>query len=275
MAMVVKRQADGAETWNLNGTCESAEIPFYVIEPTSKKAAIEAVQAAAPTVYGGLPLTKLRFDGYDGGGNIAVVAVYEAADNSNAGGDEDEATVSFDCSGGTKHVVHAISQKKVFGENQSVDDAGGGIGWNGKSGSEAEFAGVDVPTADMRETYSKTMSQRAITSTNYKRRMGAMVGCVNDSKFMGWEPGECMFLGCSYSASRYADKVVVTYHFRINPNEKNCKVAGQNCGDKKGFEYLWGISETVNGDNGKPKVNLKAAYNSVVCNDGNFAVFGL
>ena len=277
MAMQVKRLQDGSETWSKKtGACSSAEVKYLVLGATSKDAAVQAVLTGAPTTYGGLPLKEVRVDSYENG-NLEAAAVY-AEEESSSGGEEDdgeEATVSFDCSGGTKHVVHAISQKKVFGEDQSVDDAGGGIGWNGKSGSEAEFAGVDVPTADMRETYSKTMSQRVITSTNYKRRMGAMVGSVNDSKFMGWEPGECMFLGCSYSASRHADKVVVTYNFRINPNEKNCKVAGQNCGDKKGFEYLWGISETVNGDNGKPKVKLKAAYNSVVCNEGNFAVFGL
>ena len=276
MEMQVKQLQDGSETWDTNGGCTGAEIKYLVLNVTTKTAAIQAVLNAAPTTYGGLPLKEVRVDSY-ASGNIEMAAVYakeESSGGGSAGDDNEEATESFDCGGGTKHMTHAISQSRVYGG--SGDDAGGGIGWNGKSGSEAEFSGVDVPCADMRESYTKTISRSKATSTSYKKRVAELVGKVNSASFKGWAAGEVMFLGCSYSTpSRGAKKVTVTYNFRIMPNESGCKVAGKSCGSKKGFEYLWARSETVQGSDGKPAVEVKSIYKSVVCESGNFSALGL
>lgn len=276
MAMQVKRLQDGSETWSKKtGACSSAEVKYLVLGATSKDAAVQAVLTGAPTTYGGLPLKEVRVDSYENG-NLEAAAVY-AEEESSSGGDEgdgEEATESFDCGGGTKHMTHAISQSRVYGG--SGDDAGGGIGWNGKSGSEAEFSGVDVPCADMRESYTKTISRSKATSTTYKKRVAELVGKVNSSSFKGWAAGEVMFLGCSYSTpSKGATKVTVTYNFRIMPNESSCKVAGKSCGSKKGFEYMWARSETTQGSDGKPAVEVKSIYKSVVCESGNFSALGL
>lgn len=276
MAMQVKRLQDGSETWSTDGTCTSAEIKYLVLDATSKTDAIQAVLSAAPEEYGGLVLKEVRFESYENG-NIELSAVYVSSGSVifRIGGEEDP-VVNFDCSGGTKHMTHALSQRKVYSDDESTDDdANCGIGWNGKTGGEAEFAGVDVPTADMRETYTKTISISKATDTTYKRKVAALVGKVNSQKFYGWEPGEIMFLGCSYSAPlRGARSVQVTYNFRIMPNEKQAVVSGKNCGSKKGFEYLWALSETVN-DNGAPTVKTKAIYNSTVCESASFKDLGL
>lgn len=273
--MQVKRLQDGSETWSTDGNCTSAEIKYLILDATSKREAIQAVLLAAPEQYGGLPLKEVRFESYENG-NIELSAVY-AREESGSGGDGDEseeATESFDCGGGTKHMTHAISQSKVYGGTS--DDAGGGIGWNGKSGSEAEFSGVDVPCADMRESYTKTISRSKATSTAYKKRVAELVGKVNSTSFKGWDAGEVMFLGCSYSTpSRGAKKVTVTYNFRIIPNESNAVVAGKNCGSKKGFEYLWARSEVKNSGENTPQVEVSGIYKSVVCESGNFSALGL
>ena len=78
MAMTVKRLTDGSEKWTSKTVCASAEIKYYVINPTSKSAAIEAVFDAAPEKYGTLLFSSVRFDGYDGDGNIELTAEYEA-----------------------------------------------------------------------------------------------------------------------------------------------------------------------------------------------------
>ena len=274
--MEIKRLNEGSETWNAKtGACTSAEIPFYIMQPGSKADAIQALLAAAPGTYSGLPLKEIRFEGYDAGGNMDLTAVYSERESS--GGDDDEgeeATESFDCGGGTKHMTHAISQTRVYGG--SGDDAGGGIGWNGKSGSEAEFSGVDVPCADMRETYTKTMSRSKVTGTSYKKKVAALVGKVNAGTFKGWSAGEIMFLGMSFSTpSKGAKKVTVTFNFRVMPNESRCKVAGKDVGSKKGFEYLWARSETKDGGNGYPEVQVNSIYKSIVCESANFGALGL
>ena len=137
-------------------------------------------------------------------------------------------------------------------------------------------AGRDVPTADMRETYTKTISRSKATSTGYKKRVASLVGKVNNSSFKGWSPGEIMFIGCSYSTPvKGASKVTVTFNFRIMPNESNAKIANINVGSKQGFEYLWARSKTVKGTDGKPKVEVQSAYKSVVCETGNFSELGI
>ena len=274
MTMQVKRLQDGSETWNTAGNCTSAEIKYLVLDPSNKAEAVRAILDAAPQDYGGLPLKEVRFEQYGAGGEIELSAVYSAEESSFDYSTEDEATESFDCGGGTKHMTHAISQKRVYGGTD--DDAGGGIGWNGKIGSEAEFSGVDVPTADMRETYTKTISRSKATSTGYKKRVASLVGKVNNSSFKGWSPGEIMFIGCSYSTPvKGASKVTVTFNFRIMPNESNAKIANINVGSKQGFEYLWARSKTVKGTDGKPKVEVQSAYKSVVCETGNFSELGI
>lgn len=280
MTMQIKRTTGGSETWSRYGRCTAAEIKYLVLSPTSKRAAIQGVIAAAPTAYGEnneLPLKEFRFDGYVGEGDIEITAVYAETESSDIpDGDDEEATMSFDTGSGTKHITHAIKQEQVYPGLMRFDDAGGGIGWNGKTGSEAEFTGVDVPTADMHEVYTKYIRTSRLT-TAYKRVLCELYGKVNSKAFKGWDPGEAMFCGASYSAPIDGRaKVLVTFNFRIIPNESNAKVAGQNIGSKKGWEYVWARSKTENDPTTHiPKVVTKAIYKSEVVEYADFSRLGI
>lgn len=81
--------------------------------------------------------------------------------SGDSGSEDDEATMNFDCSAGTKHMTQAIEQTCVYagsGESKDSSDEASAvpIGWNGKDGSESEAAGVDVSIGELRETYTKT-----------------------------------------------------------------------------------------------------------------------
>jgi len=281
MGMEVKRTTDGSETWNKWGRCTAAEIKYLVLNITSKRAAILAVIKAAPSAYGEsneLPLKEFRFDGYEGEGNVKVTAVYGSEESGDDTSEETEesTSMSFDCGSGTKHMTHALSQKKVWPPN-SQDDADGGIGWNGKSGSEAEFAGVDIPTADMREVWTKYVKASRLT-TDYKRLCMEMYGKVNNKPFKGWEAGEVMFLGANFTSTvgDSRELVPVTYNFRISANEKNAKVAGKNIGSKNGWEYVWARSKTENDPNtNTPKVVTEGIYKSEVIEYADFSRLGI
>jgi len=224
----------------------------------------------------------VRFDGYDGeeSANVKCTAVYSNDNNQYADdSSEGEATMSFDCGGGTKHVVHAMKQVRIVNISGSTaaDDAGGGIGWNGKTGSEAEFAGVDVPTADMREVYTKLIPISKLTAS-YKKSLATLTGKVNNATFKGYEAGEVMFLGMSYTAPvKGQKKVMATYNFRISPNETNVKISGQTYSvSKKGWQYAWARSKMVNNANsGTPQVEIDGVYISDVCESADFSVLGL
>ena len=192
---------------------------------------------------------------------------------------EDEATLSFDCGGGSKKVITAIGEQRAYGK-KSVDP-GSYIGWNGKTGPESEIAGVEIPTAQLRETYTKTMSMRSL-STKFKRNVASLVGKVNSSAFKGWEKGEVMFLGCSFSGADDADNVSVTFNFSIQPNEEVAlsSITGDSSDSgtvaKKGFEYVWSIAETKKDDtSNKPKISTKGVWVAQVAEYADFSKLGL
>ena len=269
--MKIMRTQEGAETLDKQGRVTSCEIKYLIIDAGNKRDAMLAALADAPTTVDDCSRSGVRFEKYDGSGNLEVSVLYSNSDASGGGSDDGESTVSFDCGGGSKHLNYAISDKIIKGDKKS----GGAINWNGKAGSDMEISGIDIPTAQLRETYTKMMSLSRIT-TSYKRKVAELVGKVNSSSFKGWSAGEVMFLGMSYSAPDSASqRVAVTFNFLIQPNEKNVKVAGESV-SKKGFEYVWAISKSVvDSATNMPKLEVEALYLATVCEEGNFSVLGL
>lgn len=292
MSNKVIRSQEGNETWNKYGVCTAAEVKYIVLSPTSKKDAIAAVIQAAPATYGAydeehhssgdvnnnvLVFKEVKFDGYTGEGAIEATAIYESNVVDVTGSSDSPVPVmSFDCGGGTKHMTQAIQQWKDSSGSWGTDDAGGGIGWNGKTGSEAEFAGVDVPTADLKETYTVTKKTTALT-TEYKKLVAGLCGKVNSATFKGYAAGEVLFVGMSYSAPlKGRTEVEVTFNFRISLTESAPKISGTTVGSKAGWDYLWARSKIVNDPNTqKPKVQVEGIYKSKVIEAGDFSQLGI
>ena len=275
--MIVKKLGTGSETWTSLDKCISCEIEYLVICPESKMDAIKAVLEASDKSYEGLARTEVRFNGWEND-SARLIAVYAKEDVS-LFEDENQCQMDFDCSGGTRHVTHAYEQIQVFKDGKSgvfEDDANGMIGWNGKTGPEADFAGVDVPFADMRITFKKPMAYSTLTSTAYMKKLGHLTGKTNSSTFKGWEPGELMFLGANYTAKRGEESLIVSFNFRAMPNEDDAKVAGKSIGKLRGCEYAWTRSETVSDKTSKrPRVKVKGIYKSSVVETADFNQLGL
>ena len=255
------------------GNYTSIEVQYLVFGVTTEEEALTAVHGKAPAESKGLPLDSIEIDTRETNDTFRVNAIYreEEVYVGDSGGDDDDETPteSFDCGGGTKHLLYSFGQKKVYGDK----DAGGAIGWNGKSGDDCEIAGVDVPTAQLRETYTKPMRVSKLT-TAFKRKVAALVGKVNSGSFKGWNAGEVMFLGMSYSTpAKKAKKVTVTFNFAIQPNESGVRIAGKSV-TKKGFEYVWAISKTV-ASSGSPKLEVEGIYVDQVCEYASFSGLGL
>lgn len=255
------------------GNYTSIEVQYLVFGVTTEEEALTAVHGKAPAESKGLPLDSIEIDTRETNDTFRVNAIYreEEVEVGDSGGDDDDETPteSFDCGGGTKHLLYSFGQRKVYGDK----DAGGAIGWNGKSGDDCEIAGVDVPTAQLRETYTKPMKISKLT-TSFKRKVAALVGKVNSGAFKGWNAGEVMFLGMSYSTpAKKAKKVTVSFNFAIQPNESGVKVAGKSV-TKKGFEYVWAISKTV-ASSGTPKLEVEGIYVDQVCEYASFSGLGL
>ena len=255
------------------GNYTSIEVQYLVFGVTTEEEALTAVHGKAPAESKGLPLDSIEIDTRETNDTFRVNAIYREEDTTvdDSSGEEDDETPteSFDCGGGTKHLLYSFGQRKVYGDK----DAGGAIGWNGKSGDDCEIAGVDVPTAQLRETYTKPMKISKLT-TAFKRKVAALVGKVNSGSFKGWNAGEVLFLGMSYSTpAKKAKKVTVSFNFAIQPNESGVKIAGRSV-TKKGFEYVWAISKTV-ASSGTPKLEVEGIYVDQVCEYASFSGLGL
>ena len=85
-----------------------------------------------------------------------------------------------------------------------------------------------------------------------------------------------MFLGCSYSGRNQRSALVtVSYNFAIQLNESNVDVAGHQI-SKKGFEYVWSISNTVkNSQTNRPQVVVSDIFVDQVTGYADFAELGV
>lgn len=241
-----RKLASGEVAWPVT----AREVAYLVINAASKRAAFEAVLADSPEEEEGLIRQDVRFDGFTGDDAMEFSVIYEEPDGDDASttaSEENEPQMSFDCSGGTSHIVRSRKQRCW----KTDPNPGGMIGWNGKTGQEAEFAGVDVFSATMRETYTLKMKPSKLT-TAYKRSIANLTGTVNSKAFMGWEAGEVLFLGASFSgAESGSDEITVTFNFAIQQNEAAVPISGTLTINKRGWEYLWTITKTVDDPNTK------------------------
>ncbi|MGF0036463.1 hypothetical protein [Victivallis vadensis] len=253
MNIQVIRNIEGRETRSRKINSRTGEIDWvlsekevgYLVTGVSKRDdARKEVLAKAPESEDALPLKSIRFEGFSGDEAMEFSVIYGALETTSGGNsddEEEEPTVSFDCSGGTTHIVRSLNQRKL----KSEPNPGGMIGWNGKLGAEAEYSGVDVVSATMRETYTARMKLSRLT-TAYKRMLANLTGKVNSGVFKGWKPGEVLFLGASFSGSVSGSELItVTYNFAIQQNEENVPIFDGVRVNKKGWEYLWTISRTV------------------------------
>lgn len=281
MAEVKQSYEAKATAMFADGSYKSLEVPYIVtgiqdIE-NGENEALNAVREQAPEKHYSLHLQYVEIESRDNDATYHVKAVYEKNSFATGGSEdqEDEATVSFDCGGGSTTVKNAYSQTTVLGDI----DAGTAVGWNGKYGDDSEIVGVEVPTAQLRESYTKVMRLSRIT-TAYKRKVADLVGCVNADKFKGWDIGEVMFLGMSYSApDKGSSRVTVTYNFLIQKGEYvtiTSSTGEKTSYAKKGFQYVWSIvNETYDEETKKPQVVIKGEFLADVCKYKDFRELGL
>ena len=110
--------------------------------------------------------------------------------------------------------------------------------------------------------------------TKKKRAIASLVGCVNRTKWKGWEKGELMFLGCTYSGMEN-QKAQVTFNFAIQVNETNMKIDDDVPAIKKeGHVFVWTQQQTVT-KNGLPDIEVTAVYAAQVADYADFSELGL
>ena len=255
-----------------NGNIKSHTETYTVFGTLDEMEALLAVAEHAPAEYHGFAQTELRVS--EQTPQYIEIQVTYGANNTSGGSssddeDDDALEVSFDCSTGSIHITHGLSEKVWKGES-----AGGAIGWNGKHGDDIEISGVDVPIAQSRKSFTKYMRASEVNSSAFEKKINVLTAKVNSKPFKGYEAGEVMFLGCTYTAKEGSDeKVAVTFNFQIQPNET--RIVGDTKVTKSGFEHCWANSETVAEKGQAPKIVTKGVYTNKVINSEDFGKLGL
>ena len=259
-----------------DGSLRSAEVVYIVTDAANEDAALAAVHEHAAASYRGVPLSYIEISSRDNATTYHVSAVYEFT-SSNGGGsggsDDDAPTMSFECSAGTEHITRSLKQR-----HWGSRDAGGLIGWNGKSGADMQVAGVDVPVAQMRLAFTRTMHYSEVIDTKFMRKVNSIFRCVNRDTWKGWNPGEVLFLGGSFiTPLKHTSKVQVTFNFAVQLNEKKTiKVAGEEkTVEKGGWEYIWVIPKTEIGNGGTLVSEIDDLYCEVIFEAKDFSILGL
>lgn len=279
MAIAVIKTAEGESVVDSNLRATEHEILYLVSGARNRQEAFQAVRDAAPDKVDELVKRRYRFEKFNGD-SMEVTAIYEEPEED--GGTDDptsglvtaRARISFDTSGGTQHITTALATLAKYSPGPGgslMKDPGSSIGWNGKTGGEAEYAGVDIVVPNVRKVVTQTISK---PSTAYENLVIDMTGTVNSDKFLGRDPGEVLFLGASWN-DEGENPVQATYNFAIRRNEVGKDVHGVKC-TKKGWEYVWDIIKTKKETDTSPVVvTVEGIYVSKVYEEKPFRKLGI
>ena len=142
---------------------------------------------------------------------------------------DDEASESFDTSGGTQHITQSIQTIARYGY---APDCGGAIGVTNDS---VEGVDITVPVFNFTERHfyaDVTWLQRRIIAD--------LTGTVNLKPFREFESGQVLFLGASGSKSNRKPGTPweVTYQFSVQPYLTITRIGDIHNVVKKGWQYM-------------------------------------
>lgn len=176
--------------------------------------------------------------------------------------DPDEMSVQFDTTGGSVHITSSKSTTSRWGVGGLNDapDMKGTIGVNGD-----DVAGCDIVVPALKLTISKRHPQGVIT-LNQVRTFARHTAYVNHDNWLGFNPGEVLFLGCSGGWGPEAE-TAIQYQFACSENaqenpggiDKRLTIGDVANVIKQGHDYCW-IRYADGEDGGRPVKEAKHVY---------------
>lgn len=209
---------------------QSAEVPYKVFEAADEDTAVAAVQATAPRYFLGMRLRTFSVSDRLSGSSWRINANYQynPADDPTP----PEMTFNFDTTGGSKHITHSI---------RTVSLAAGSPNYQGAINFDGEKVnGVTISSSIM--SYNETQYYHPSVITNsWLSKLLRMGSTVNSTTFLGYEPGEILFVGATGSRMgvHTDDLWEVNYKFNISPNATDIQVGSMVIPSKRGWDLLW------------------------------------
>jgi len=247
-----------------SSTTEKRYILLYCGD--NETTAYTTLRNEAPAEYdhpegGMIPLKSLALDTYQGNGVWYGTATYdseqaEQADGEAGTGETPENApqppadsedvgggISFTTIGGTLHIQQAIAtiDAKAAGGG-AIPDVKLAIGVHGDSD---QIDGTDIIVPKLELTIKRKFAQVTLP---FLRVLRDLTGTVNNAKFMRFEAGEVLFMGCTGDLGKNGWDL--SFSFAITPNEANVDIGnGMTFTTKKGWHYVWcSYSPATNND---------------------------
>jgi hypothetical protein len=185
-----------------------------------------------------------------------------------------EVTFEFDGTGGQSKVFYAFEQRK-YGDDAPDYGKAIGVDENGKP------LGVDIVVPQCSFSLHQSFEGATITLP-WLRQVIYLTGCVNRDAFLGFAPGEVLFLGPSgqQPLAFLSDGTVekgerdVTFRFALSPNIPNMTIGDIEGIEKTGHQYLWTLTRPDE-DLTIEKPKTVGVYVSTVYRPESFAVLGI
>lgn len=238
---------------NARGACRRLRLDYLVTgagsaAADSGAAVITAVGNVAPELLDHARRRKIEIVRCSGNGTYEVAVEYELSSGSRSSGRRiGDASWSFDAAGGTARVYSGTLIRSGAPAGETAPDPGGAVQWNGRAGEESHVAGTEKVAPALRESCTVTFRASKVSS-DFKRNIMSLTGCVNSVSFHGWEAGEVLFLGASsgaeYENENGVELIDVTYRFAVRPNRTKAEIDGLTLGSVSGWDCLWSIEKT-------------------------------
>lgn len=257
-----------ATTISADGSGNSREVKFFVTGTDDMDAAIDAIlsklqaslqlaSASRIVIASQLKVEQIGPEVFRGSMDYAALQAGGGSSGGRGGGGVNkptavgEVTFSFDGSGGTFKLLEAYSQTK-YGtdapdhENRiSVKDDG-------------EVEGVEIVVPQLVITLTQRFSGPTIT-LSWLRSLVLATGTVNSDTFLGFEPGEVLFLGASGQQPLHfmsdgdvtAGDRDIAFRFSISPNRTGLTYGSVTGVSKPGHDFLWLAYKTEKDSTGK------------------------
>ncbi|MBR2364291.1 MAG: hypothetical protein IKA79_03725 [Lentisphaeria bacterium] len=257
---------------------ENIDLVYLVIGVDDEFEARDLVLNTAPEIFRNCTRDIVELDKHEG--TALYFRVSYVRNGTEKEEDEDEDEISFDLSSSSVTMKRAYSQTS-YGSN--APDAGLSIGWNGKSGDQSDIAGVEVSTSTIRKSFTVAMKYKDLTVA-WEKKVAKLFGKVNSSSWKGYEAGEVLFLGCSFSGINSKKTVFnVTYNFGIAFNEKNVLIGKDSNNreiriDKTGWQYVWDIVKSEYAESKKdmpPAIRIMGVYVANVYKTADLNALGI
>jgi hypothetical protein len=134
--------------------------------------------------------------------------------------------ITVDQAVGTQKVTAGV---RIAGYGPKIIDSKG-VFFDGK-----EVTGIDVPVAEDKLSVSYR-HPKAYLNHSYIRAVGRLRGYPNEDSFLGYAPGEVVYMGGQFTESEA--EASASYSFAISPNVTNLVVGGITITEKKGWDAV-------------------------------------